>query len=52
MMKLGSPFGGCPFIYEVCVSDELFALIDHDTNNDSITVSHSQDVSGILAANK
>lgn len=52
MMKLGSPFGGCPFIYEVFMSDELFDRIDHDTNNDSITVSHSQDVSGILAANK
>tara|TARA_R110001592_G_scaffold161788_1_gene394578 strand:+ start:1983 stop:2333 length:351 start_codon:yes stop_codon:yes gene_type:complete len=51
-MKLGSPFGGCPFIFEVFMSDELFDSIQHDTLNDSLTVTHSQDVSGVLAANK
>ena len=51
-MKLGGPFGGCPFIFEVFMSDELFDSIQHDTLNDSLTVTHSQDVSGVLAANK
>jgi len=34
------------------MSDELFDSIEHDTLNDSVTVSHSQDVSGVLEANK
>tara|TARA_B110000908_G_scaffold83016_1_gene99396 strand:+ start:897 stop:1196 length:300 start_codon:yes stop_codon:yes gene_type:complete len=34
------------------MSDKIFEHIDHNRNDDSLTISHSQDISGILAENK
>lgn len=34
------------------MSDTLFDSVHHDVANDSITVAHRQDVSGIIEANK
>ena len=34
------------------MSGEMIAKVTHDSGDDKIHISHSQDVSGILAANK
>tara|TARA_R110002012_G_scaffold26122_6_gene85488 strand:+ start:6021 stop:6377 length:357 start_codon:yes stop_codon:yes gene_type:complete len=53
MLELGSPSGLSFYLFlRVSMSSELQANVHHDTNEDKIHISHSQDVSAILAANK